>query len=384
MPRKLRRDAPGTWHHVSNRGVGHAPIFETEAEARYFLSRLARLVRKGSIELHAYSITSGSYQLLLRSLEGELPRAMRWCQELYSRWANRRRRREGSLFRGRYRSAVLDGSAHRIAVLRHIDCEARRALGTDGIVLSSSSIFRNGSRPGWLCSNLAEETVRQFAGTAAFAADDYRDAMHVEQPSGLRYFVERRLERTARGETDFLDEVLQYSQAELSTWLAEALVAGRQGSPDRILTSPHSITLLCGRERRLDPDRHLKLGRKRRPWWDILEAGLLRSLCGLSFDEIGARYDVSAQAARGRLAEHRKALAQVPEYVAAAARLARGALVLDHPLWSARSPRIVPNSKPADLHLATGQSGDERRDGGGASLDASPHLPRVRKAQGHF
>lgn len=367
MPRKLRRDAPGSWHHVSNRGVGRTPIFETEAEARHFLSRLARLVRRGSIELHAYSLTSDSYQLLLRSLEGELPRAMRWCQELYSRWANRRRRREGSLFRGRYRSAVLDGAAHRLAVLRHIDCEARRALATDGVVVSSSTVYRNGSRPAWLCSALVEETARRFAGRPVFATDDYRSAMHVEQPSGLRFFVERRLERTPRGEIDFLDELLDYSPDELEAWLGKSLGSVRHGSPDRILTSPHSITLLCGRERRLDPERHLKLGRKRRPWWDILEAGLLRSLCGLAFEEIGARYDLSAQAARGRLAEHEKALEQVPEYRAAAARLACGALGLDHPL---RTTRSVPSPR--------------ERDRGGASLDASPCLPRVRRAQDHF
>ena len=384
MPRKLRRDAPGTWHHVTNRGVGDAPIFETEAEARYFLSRLAKLVRRGSIELHAYSISSRSYQLLLRSVDGELPRAMRWCQELYSRWANRRRRREGSLFRGRYRSAALDGDAHRVAVLRYVDCDARKRRTSDTVSLSSSPRDRGGRGCAWLASTWVDEIARRLSGRPVLSSEDYSEALHVEEPAGLRFFVEHRLERTARGERDFLDELLLYSNGQLSHWLESEIPPGAGSAPERILASPHSITRLTSRERRLDPERHLRLGRKRRPWWDILEAGLLRNLCGLSFDEIGARYDVSAQAARGRLREHRRALSAEPLYLADAARLARGVLTLDHPLWGTRTQRLVPMERPAALHLSNGSpaGGSATRDRGGASRDASPHPAAVRRALG--
>ena len=55
MVRRDRRDRPGSWHHVINRAVGRRPLFEDRSDVRYFLSRLAREVRRGSLEVHAWA-----------------------------------------------------------------------------------------------------------------------------------------------------------------------------------------------------------------------------------------------------------------------------------------------------------------------------------------
>src|SRR5688572_12930314 len=56
MARAPRMDRPGAWHHVANRGLARRTLFESKADIRFFLSRVARVVRRGELEIHAYSI----------------------------------------------------------------------------------------------------------------------------------------------------------------------------------------------------------------------------------------------------------------------------------------------------------------------------------------
>jgi len=95
-----RGDRPGAWHHVMNRGLARRPAFENRADIRFFLSLLARKVRQGQLELHAYAILTTHFHLLVRSPRGELSDAMMWIEAQYVRRFNRRRERDGSLSAG--------------------------------------------------------------------------------------------------------------------------------------------------------------------------------------------------------------------------------------------------------------------------------------------
>lgn len=68
MPRPLRTDTPGSLHHITNRGVAHRTVFESRREVRFFLSRIAKVVRRGWIELHAYCILPNHFHVLVRSV----------------------------------------------------------------------------------------------------------------------------------------------------------------------------------------------------------------------------------------------------------------------------------------------------------------------------
>ena len=102
MARHPRCDGPNTWHHVMNRGIARRTLFESSADIRYFLAQVAWAVHRGEIEVHAYSILTTHYHLLLRSLTGQLGRVMQQVQTKYSRRFNRGRHRDGSLVRGRF------------------------------------------------------------------------------------------------------------------------------------------------------------------------------------------------------------------------------------------------------------------------------------------
>jgi len=121
MGRTPRHDGPGEWHHVMNRGIARRTVFENRRDVRFFLSRLARAVRAGWIEVHAYCVMTTQFQLLVHSKDPRLSRTMQRVLNDDVRWFNRGRKRDGPLFRGRFRSQPVDSLEYRRRLVRYID-----------------------------------------------------------------------------------------------------------------------------------------------------------------------------------------------------------------------------------------------------------------------
>jgi hypothetical protein len=64
-----------------------------------FLSLLEAIVPASWLETHAFAILTTHFHLLVRSLTGELPRAMHWLLLSYVRWFNRARKRDARYFK---------------------------------------------------------------------------------------------------------------------------------------------------------------------------------------------------------------------------------------------------------------------------------------------
>jgi len=59
-----------------NRGIARRTVFENQRDVRFFLSRLARAVRAGWIEVHAYCVRTTHFHLLVQSQDPGLSRTM--------------------------------------------------------------------------------------------------------------------------------------------------------------------------------------------------------------------------------------------------------------------------------------------------------------------
>ena len=70
--------------------------------------------------VHAYCLMDNHYHLLLHTPEGNLARGMRHLNSVYTQRFNRRHRRDGALFRGRYQAILVDTEAHWLELFRSI------------------------------------------------------------------------------------------------------------------------------------------------------------------------------------------------------------------------------------------------------------------------
>ena len=76
---------------MMNRGIARRTLFESSEDMRYFLSRLAREIRKGEWGGHCFSLMTTHYHLLVRSSTEELSEVMRRVQNAYVRYFKHRR-----------------------------------------------------------------------------------------------------------------------------------------------------------------------------------------------------------------------------------------------------------------------------------------------------
>jgi putative transposase len=120
MSRPLRIEYEGAWYHVMNRGTDRKVIFTKDEHRKYFLDLLRETVYIYQIEIHAYCLMDNHYHLLVHTPHANLSRAMRHLNGVYTQRFNRLEKRDGALFRGRYKAILIEKEAYLLQVSRYI------------------------------------------------------------------------------------------------------------------------------------------------------------------------------------------------------------------------------------------------------------------------
>ena len=330
MARRPRADEPGTWHHVINRGLAKRPLFERRYDARFFLARLARQVRLGRLEIHAYSLLTTHFHLLVRSPIGELSEAMRQAQNDYVRRFNRRHRRDGALVRGRFFSKPVDSLAYRRTLVAYIDANAVQA----GLVkrceqydLGSAAAHMRGAGPRWLSRDWITAEACRVLNLDRFTPAAYRRAFGTASERELEELVELVETRATQARTeDPLESLVGRAPHEVQAWMQRRAQ----------LADGHRVGLaVCGRlalRRALDANLEasgpwtVKVGRSIRDAAELAWHGLLHDFAGCTWQGIARHAECSVSRSQRLTEHHRRLLAEDPEYSARAASVLHGAL----------------------------------------------------------
>jgi len=116
MPRPPRLDYEGGWYHVMNRGAGRRPIFEDDRDRTMFLELLA----EQRFEVHAYCTMGNHFHLLVHTPAGGLSDSMQNLSGRYTQWFNARHSTDGPVFRGRFKSVLVDSDSYLASLSRYI------------------------------------------------------------------------------------------------------------------------------------------------------------------------------------------------------------------------------------------------------------------------
>jgi len=119
MARPTRLDYPGAWYHVLNRGIERRPIYPSRRCYEKFVELLSRLAERFGVRLHGYVLMPNHYHLQLETPEANLSQPLQWLNVSYSVWLNRKYRRVGPLFQGRFK-AILHEPAEALMINRYI------------------------------------------------------------------------------------------------------------------------------------------------------------------------------------------------------------------------------------------------------------------------
>jgi len=127
MARPLRIDQEDTFYHVLNRGNERRAIFRDERDYEGFLDRLGRCSQRFGLDILAYVLMGNHYHLLVKTHEANLSAAMQWLQVAYGSWHNRRHRRSGHLFQGRFKSFLIQETEYLQRLLLYVHRNPLRA-----------------------------------------------------------------------------------------------------------------------------------------------------------------------------------------------------------------------------------------------------------------
>lgn len=299
MGHRPRLDERGAFHHVMNRALGRRTLFERRRDFRYFLSLVARAVRRGEIELFAYALLSTHFHLIVRSLTGTLSETMADIEREYVRWFNRTRGRDGPLFRGRFVSRRIDNPWYLRAAAIYVDrnpVEAGLANTPEAYEWCSAGA-RSGQRcPPWLIGKAIVESRERAA---------YEDAA---------WCVERQWNATI-GEAgdDLLDELIGAPVDRIRVWMARRAAIADGTAPGIAVTTPRMI------DRALEespPPPDLDIGRWARGATArrSLRIALLRHCGGLSWDEIQVIEPAPTSTLRLACRRHAERMRRDPRY----------------------------------------------------------------------
>ncbi len=128
MARLPRLTLPGFTHHVIQRGNNRQAIFASGADYQMLLDLLEENARKFDVAIHAYVLMSNHFHLLLTPQTPDgLPQMMQALGRRYVRYFNDSQQRSGTLWEGRYKSALIQSERYLLACMAYIDLNPLRA-----------------------------------------------------------------------------------------------------------------------------------------------------------------------------------------------------------------------------------------------------------------
>src|SRR5678810_1257204 len=127
MARPLRLELSGAIYHLTARGNARQKIFFSDADRQLFMDTLTGVVSRYGWICHAYCLMANHYHLLVETPKPNLSLGMRQLNGIYTQAFNRRHRRVGHLFQGRFKGILVQKDSHFLEVCRYVVLNPVRA-----------------------------------------------------------------------------------------------------------------------------------------------------------------------------------------------------------------------------------------------------------------
>lgn len=246
MARKPRLHYTGAVYHVMIRGNGGQNIFDNDEDRCRFYLFLQEGVERYEHRIHAFCLMRNHVHLAIQVGEKPLARIMQNLCFRYTRWANRKQKRVGHLFQGRYKAIVVDADTYLAELVRYIHLNPVRAK----IVKSPEDYLWSGHRAymgyeeipwlttEWVLSQYAQRQKTAIAKYSEFVMEGKDEGHQQKFNIGTREnrllgddtFIEKVLEKTEHREKEpiTIDEIIKRVGKLYGLTEKEIAVGGKQ------------------------------------------------------------------------------------------------------------------------------------------------------------
>ncbi|MFO7761601.1 MAG: transposase, partial [Desulfobia sp.] len=208
MARPLRIEYPNAWYHVMNRGRRGEDIFSAKEDYEMFVVVLQEAAELFCCRIAAYCLMPNHYHLLVQTPQGNLSRIMRHVSSVYTQRFNRRQQTAGQLFRGRYKSILVEEDSYLLELLRYIHRNPVRAGLSKTVAEYQWSSHKGYVSPAgkwdWLYRELL---LGMFADKPDNTVKAYRQFVQKEDSSEILDFCSSQRPASILGSEDFVEKI---------------------------------------------------------------------------------------------------------------------------------------------------------------------------------
>ena len=208
MSRPLRIQYPDAWYHVMNRGRRGEDVFTGKKDYNAFINLLKELVEDYNVKIAAYCLLSNHYHLLVQTPTANISRAMRHLNGVYTQRFNKIYHCDGQLFRGRYKSILVDADSYLLELLRYIHRNPLESGMVDNIneyTWSSHKAYLSGAKKwDWLHKKYI---LSLFSRNGGESIRRYKQFVSKETLEEINQILARKKLPTVIGSNSFVEKI---------------------------------------------------------------------------------------------------------------------------------------------------------------------------------
>lgn len=274
MPRKPRIFYPGAVYHVILRGNAGQDIFFEDKARKYFYRLLQEGREKFEHRIHAFCLMANHVHLVIQVGDVPLSRIIQNLSQRYTGSVNRRQKRTGHVFQGRYKAILIDAETYLLELVRYIHLNPVRAgivERVDDYPWTSLQTYLGKEKLSWLNTDwvlghfgsrkrAAQKRFKEFIqeGLGQGRREEFHKGIKEGGILGDDAFAEEvlTLKGEKRGPRVTIDEILVRVCDRYGIHLQDVIAAGKQHGPSEaramvswlVRESPHlSLTELSRR-----------------------------------------------------------------------------------------------------------------------------------------
>ncbi len=204
MSRPLRISYPGAWYHLMNRSRRGTKLYRSKKDYLLFLEILEETSKMFNLKVAAYCLMPNHYHLLVQTPEGNLARCMRHLNGIFTQKYNIRHKCDGTLFKGRYKSVLVQADSYLLQLVRYIHRNPLKADLTDSLAQykwsSHNGYISKARKWNWLYKdfvlNILDENKKN-------QLDSYKSFMGADNSEEITMFYSKKNLPSVLGNEDF-------------------------------------------------------------------------------------------------------------------------------------------------------------------------------------
>jgi len=191
-----------------NRGRRGEDVFTGKKDYNAFTDLLKELVEDYNVKIAAYCLMSNHYHLLVQTPEANISRAMRHLNGVYTQRFNKINHCDGQLFRGRFKSILVDADSYLLELLRYIHRNPLESGMVDNInkyTWSSHKAYLSGAKKwDWLHKKYI---LSLFSRNGGESARRYKQFVSKETLEEINQILARKKLPAVIGSKRFVDKI---------------------------------------------------------------------------------------------------------------------------------------------------------------------------------